>query len=82
MIGISVHSVLSSDWHFQSVLFAHPVPVLPLDKTYPTWGTHRVFKRFFAASSWFRQSGVPSSRPPAGIPHASLGDAHRSAASL
>jgi hypothetical protein len=46
MIGISVHSVLSSDWHFQSVLFAHPVPVLPLDKTYPTWGTHRVFRHF------------------------------------
>jgi hypothetical protein len=46
MIGISVHSVLSSDWHFQSVLFAHPVPVLPLDKTYPTGGSLRVFRQF------------------------------------
>jgi len=43
MIGIPVQSVLSSDWHFQSALFSHPVPDLPLDKTYPTWGTRRVF---------------------------------------
>ncbi len=46
MIGRPAHSVLPSDWLYQSVLLSRPLPCMPLDKTYPTWGTRRVFKHF------------------------------------
>ena len=35
MIGIPVHSMLSSDWHYQSALSSRSWPHLSLDKTYP-----------------------------------------------
>jgi hypothetical protein len=38
--------VLSSDWCFQSGLFSRYLSCSPLDKTYPTGGTRRVFKQF------------------------------------
>ena len=46
MIGIPVHSVLSSDWRYQPGLSSRLCPDLPLDKTYPTGGSLRVFKLF------------------------------------
>ncbi len=35
MIGIPVHSMLSSDWHYQSALSSRSWHHLSLDKTYP-----------------------------------------------
>ena len=46
MIGRPAHSVLPSDWLYQSVLLSRPLPCMPLDKTYPTGGSLRVFRHF------------------------------------
>jgi hypothetical protein len=46
MIGSSLPLCYPPDWSSQPVLFSYPVPDLPLDKTYPTGGSLRVFKHF------------------------------------
>jgi hypothetical protein len=61
MIGRPVHSVLPSDWLDPSVLLSRPCPCMPLDKTYPTGGTLRVFRHF----AWLQAGSVKTalSRP-------------------